>query len=186
MNYHRPELGERLAADYALGLMPARARRRFERALAGDATLSACVAAWSDRLAPLDAIADEVTPPARVWHAIERRIAVLAPPAVKVRRPSGALVLWRYFGAAAASACAALALYIAIGPGPLPKAITQFADTGGIASWINSGKHSPGDVAISSIQPGTSERERPRWIRGTLLLTPDGAPPITIEPPAPR
>jgi hypothetical protein len=183
MNYDRPDLGERLAADYVLGLMPARARRRFEGLLASDATLAAHAGAWSDRLSPLDGIAGETAPPARVWRAVERRIAALAPagaPFPPLRRRMG---FWRYFGLAAAAACAAVLLYVAIAPMPLPKTIAELAGKAGISGWMSGGKHSPGDVGISAIIPGTSERERPRWIRGTLMLTPDGAPPATIEPP---
>ena len=100
MNYGRPDLGERLAADYVLGLMPARARRRFEGLLASDATLAAhrrrlerpALAARRDRR--------REAPPARVWRAVERRIAALAPagaPLPPLRRRMG---FWRCFGLA--------------------------------------------------------------------------------------
>lgn len=183
MNYDRPELGERLAADYVLGLMPARARRRFERLFAGDATLAAHVGAWSDRLSPIDGTVEEAAPPARVWRAIERRIAALAPADRPYpRRRNAAAVFWRCFGAAAAAACAAVVIYVVLAPAPLPQLIAELAGKAGISGWVAGAKHSPRDVGISAIMPGTPERERPRWLRGTLLLTPDAAPPVTLGP----
>src|ERR1700744_4258553 len=96
MNYARPERGERLAADYVLGMMPPRARQRFERAMATNATLAAIVAAWSDRLAPLDTLTADEPPPARVWHAIDRRVGPGArqPATIRLR------FSWRLFAPA--------------------------------------------------------------------------------------
>ena len=136
MNYSRPGLGERLAADYALGLMPPRARRRFEREVAGNATLAAAVAGWSERLGPLDAITADEPPPARVWRAIERRSSTLGP----VRGPipaaaRGALAFWCCGAATAFAACAALALYIAIDPAPRDE-LAMLAQKIGLSAWV--------------------------------------------------
>ena len=46
MKYDDPELRERLAAEYVLGTMPSRSRRRFERLMAGDPALARIAAAW--------------------------------------------------------------------------------------------------------------------------------------------
>lgn len=43
MNYQTPELRRALTADYAIGLMPPTARRRFEHLLQGDAP---CAPNW--------------------------------------------------------------------------------------------------------------------------------------------
>jgi anti-sigma-K factor RskA len=177
MNYHRPELAARLAADYVLGLMPVRARRRFERVAARDATLAAHIGGWSDRLSPLDDTADAVDPPARVWRAIERRIVARPPQPGQAR--SRAYVFWRYFGVAAAASCAVLVLYVAVSPLPMTRIVAQFADR------VAALRHTPSEVAAASIgNLPTSERERPRWIRGVTLLTPGAAPQVILEPPA--
>jgi hypothetical protein len=174
MNYGRPELGERLAADYVLGMMPARARGRFERAMASNATLTAAVAACSERLTPLDSLSADELPPERVWRAIERRIMAASPGTTRMRTRS--FVFWRRFAAIGVAACAAVALYVALNPAPSLK----IADA--ISHWTSSAKHSPADLGLSTISLGVHERERPRWLRAALLVT-DDALPMTAEPP---
>jgi hypothetical protein len=180
MRYDHPELAKRLAADYVLGLMPRRARWRFERAMARNATLAATVAGWSDRLAPLDMLTADETPSGQVWRAIERRVAPSATPAAPPRRTGR--VFWRAVFATALTACAALAIYIALSPTPLSDTIEALAEKTGFAGWMDAAKHAPPDVGLSTINLGISERERPRWIRAALLLA-DDALPITAKPP---
>jgi anti-sigma-K factor RskA len=55
MDYSRPELADRLAAEYVLGTLPRAARRRFEALLPAHPALREAVARWQQRLAPLDA-----------------------------------------------------------------------------------------------------------------------------------
>jgi anti-sigma-K factor RskA len=74
MNYQQPALRRALAADYAIGLMPLTARRRFEHLLLDDPALRAELAQWQTTLATLTAPLPEHTVPDRVWHAIEARI----------------------------------------------------------------------------------------------------------------
>ena len=181
MNYDRPELGGRLAADYVLGLMPPSARRRFERAMAGNATLAAIVAGWSDRLTPLDAMTPEETPPAHVWRAIERRVG----PGLETapRKRAGIRVFWSAFAATAVTGCAALALYAALSPVPLSQTIEAVADRVGLPGSAIPAAHSPADIGLSTMNIGVSERERPRWIRAALLLTGDALTITTGSPP---
>jgi len=183
MNYGRPELGERLAADYVLGMMPSRARQRFERAMAHNATLAATVAAWSERLGPLDAATDAVTPPTQVWHAIDRRVGqLLHAPVRKPARP----YFWRGLVAAALAACAAVVIYAVISPAPLSNTVTAFADKTGLSDFVGTAKHTPADVGLSTMALGVSERERPRWLRAALLLTNDTQPLTTVRPVQPQ
>lgn len=75
MNYSRAELLDPLAGQYVLGTLRGRARRRFERVLAGSSPVQSAVRDWQGRLAPLAQSVTPVDPPARVWHAIEARTA---------------------------------------------------------------------------------------------------------------
>lgn len=74
MNYQTQSLRRALAADYAIGLMPAAARRRFEQLLLDDAALRAELAQWQESLASLTEALPEQPVPDRVWHAITARI----------------------------------------------------------------------------------------------------------------
>ncbi|WP_248740002.1 anti-sigma factor domain-containing protein [Pseudomonas sp. MWU12-2029] len=74
MNYQTPALRRALAADYAVGLMAAPARRRFEQLLLEDAALRAELAHWQESLASLTETLPEVPVPERVWHGVTARI----------------------------------------------------------------------------------------------------------------
>ncbi|MFJ5256157.1 anti-sigma factor domain-containing protein [Pseudomonas sp. NPDC088414] len=74
MNYQTPALRRALAADYAIGLMSAAARRRFEQLLLDDAALRAELAQWQESLASLTDTLPEQPVPDRVWQGITARI----------------------------------------------------------------------------------------------------------------
>jgi anti-sigma-K factor RskA len=68
------ELLDRLAAEYALGTLRGRARRRFERWLLSP-RVAALVRAWEERLAFLEPRDERIAPPpAGVWRDIETRL----------------------------------------------------------------------------------------------------------------
>jgi len=70
----KPELRERLAAEYALGTLRGRARERLKRWMRDDPELARDVAKWESRLAPLAQAVSPVAPPARVWKALQNRL----------------------------------------------------------------------------------------------------------------
>jgi anti-sigma-K factor RskA len=67
------ELVDRLAAEYVLGTLRYRARRRFERWLLSP-QVGALVKAWEERLAALEPRLLPVYPPSSVWDGIEARL----------------------------------------------------------------------------------------------------------------
>jgi anti-sigma-K factor RskA len=179
MRYDQPELSSRLAADYLFGLMPALARGRFERVIAKNATLAAKVAGWSEQLAPLDGVTEDIAPPPHVWRAIERRIGLSAKPAALQQRRLR--FSWRIFAVSAIAASAAIVLYIAFNPVPVSTTVEAVAEKIGLPGWMEAARRAPADISLSTMRLGISERERPRWIRAALLLTSD-AQPITAAP----
>ena len=104
MKYDDPQLRDMLAAEYVLGTLARRPRRRFQRLLQYDVGLRRTVSKWEAWLAPLADIVPAVEPPARVWRAIEARIARRRPPRSWWSSPA----LWR--GAAAMSTALVIAL----------------------------------------------------------------------------
>ena len=123
MDYSRPELADRLAAEYVSGLLRGRARRRFESLLPAHAALRGAVRDWQDRLMPLTAVIEPQKPSAAVWKRIEERIhgaTGAAPARAAAEAPTGwwrQLAFWRAFSAVAGVATLALAVMLA-NPGP--------------------------------------------------------------------
>ena len=72
---NKPQLHERLAAEYALGTLRGAARARFRRWMREDGAIARAVAEWEERLAPMAGAVTPVRPPARVWEGIEARLA---------------------------------------------------------------------------------------------------------------
>jgi anti-sigma-K factor RskA len=109
MRYRDEQLRDTLAAEYALGTLQGRARRRFERSLKDDPGLRELAARWQSRLAPLDALAEPAQPPARVWHAIRERVQ-------RGSRRQGVwanLGFWRAAALGSTAAAVALAAFLA-------------------------------------------------------------------------
>jgi anti-sigma factor RsiW len=118
VKYQNEQLRDALSAEYALGTLQGRARRRFERSLKDDPQLRRLVAQWQGRLAPLDALVEPTQPPARVWQAIQDRIQ-----AGSRRQAFGAprsfwasLGFWRGAAIASATVAVALAVWLAVIP----------------------------------------------------------------------
>lgn len=137
MDYSRPELADKLAAEYALGTLHGRARRRFETLLPAHPALRRATQDWERRLETLSAATPAVTPPPRVWHSIQRRLfdAQTAPSAAganvgqmatdaarSVVRWWERLALWQ--GAAGLATVAAIALGVLLSqPSPVQPPI---------------------------------------------------------------
>ena len=73
MNYDRPELLDRLAAEYVLGTLRGPARRRFDRLLRELPAARDAAAAWEAQLNRLSSVVPATAPPGRVWDAIAER-----------------------------------------------------------------------------------------------------------------
>jgi anti-sigma-K factor RskA len=161
MKYDDPRLRDILAGAYVMATLPRRAAARFERLMAEDPSLGALVEEWRERLAPLDATAPPVEPPARVWRAVEAEIA--APGPLPIRQPVAQpsrwwdwLPLWRGLALGAMAATAALLLYITV-PSPLPppgpEVVAVLTDQSGAPSWIATAEPREARVSIAALQP---------------------------------
>lgn len=127
MDYGRPALADRLAAEYALGTLRGAARRRFEGLLTAHPLLRAAVAEWTQRLMMLGASIVPVQPPASVWTRIELR---LFPDTRPIRPPPPwwrQLALWRTATGLATAAAVAFAVVL-LRPSPsLPPVVVVLA-----------------------------------------------------------
>jgi anti-sigma-K factor RskA len=89
MNYDRPELRDRLAAEYVLGTMHGKARTRFQRLMRRSLALRLAVEAWEARLLPMAAPLSGEAPGPALWKNIEARIGG-APSAASSATTTGA------------------------------------------------------------------------------------------------
>ena len=120
MDYSRPELADRLAAEYVAGTLRGPARRRFESLLPAHPMLREATRAWEARLMPLTAAIAPVQPSGEVWRRISERIGG----ETQAARGSAwnRLPFWRGLAAFASVAAIGLAVLLA-NPTPVPPPI---------------------------------------------------------------
>lgn len=88
MNYDRPKLLDRLAAEYVLGMMSPRVRRRFQKIQRALPSARQAVQVWERRLTPLAGPVPPEQPSAAVWEAIDHRTGG------KMSRPAAPAPAW--------------------------------------------------------------------------------------------
>jgi anti-sigma-K factor RskA len=165
MDYSRPELADRLAAEYASGVMRGAARRRFESLLPAHPSLRRAVRDWQDRLMPLTAVVEPVTPSSAVWTRIESRIdgtAGQAKPAAAAT-PSGwvrQLAFWRGFSAFAGVAALALSVML-VNPGPVQPPIVVVLSAAAPAPGSPAGSVTPASFVASITADGRAMVTKP-------------------------
>jgi anti-sigma-K factor RskA len=128
----KPDLRQRLAAEYALGTLRGRARERLKRWLPDDPELAREVAQWEARLSPMAGAVRPATPPRRVWGEIEQRIGGSDEPfgsdkpLGSANKPFGSankpFSFWKALGLVASGAVAAL-LVVAVLFRPQPAGV---------------------------------------------------------------
>jgi len=82
MQLDRPNRSSRLealAAEYALGTLPARARRRLGATARSNPVVARVIAEWEARLASLAEALPGITPPPRVWDGVVARLGLKLP-----------------------------------------------------------------------------------------------------------
>lgn len=157
MDYSRPELADRLAADYVAGTLRGRARRRFEALLPAHANLRAAVRAWQDRLMPLTASIAPQQPSPQVWQRIEARLWGGAATPVPVARWWARLAFWRGLSALATVAAVSLGLLLASPPPALPPIVVVMSP----ATPAGDGAIVPASIVASISGDGRSVVTRP-------------------------
>jgi len=109
-----------LAAEYVLGTLEGTEADEAAHLLASDTAFAAAVHRWEERLAPLAAGVQPISPPPGLWDHIEAAIAPAAStvvPATFRRR----LWVWRASTAGALAIAASLAAFIVLRSPPSPR-----------------------------------------------------------------
>jgi anti-sigma-K factor RskA len=113
MNYRDPELQQRLAAEYALGMLQGRARQRFERLMEELPELRREVTEWQERLVPLAEETAPARPSAELLPRLLEKIGPAQPSSAKPLSWWQRLNFWR--GISFGSTAIALGLAVFIG-----------------------------------------------------------------------
>jgi anti-sigma-K factor RskA len=164
---------EALAAEFVLGVLPARERREAERRMARDAGFAELVRAWEERLAPLADAYGEEPPPAGAFVRIEGQLFGEA--ALKPARLWDNVSFWRPFGIVTAAG-----LLLALALNLLAPAPPQVAGPAFVAALSGEGRRVR---YVATIAPDWSLRVRfadddpsPGRSREAWLIAGDAAP----------
>lgn len=160
MRYNNPQLVQRLAAEYVLGTLIGRARRRFERWMTDSYHVRSAVWHWERQLSPLAQAAASVQPRPNVWEQVLERTGGKA--AAQAEREAvrerwfERLGLWRGFSLVATAAAVVLAVLLARTPTEVvpPQAQQYVAVVNGEQSqplWLVRVDAQQGRLAIKSI-----------------------------------
>jgi anti-sigma-K factor RskA len=112
MKHDNPKLIDALAAEYVLGTLTGRARRRFERWRSQEWHVERRVQAWEERLSGLALRLPPMRPSPNVWNQIEKRIG--ASPASQSRASPQSVnrAPWRALAASAVLFVIAIAGFV--------------------------------------------------------------------------
>ena len=182
MNLSRPDRRDRLdqlAAEFALGTLPARPRARLARAARADAVVAQAIGEWEQRLAVLAEAVPAINPPPRVWTRIAARLGLQeAAGAAEAGSWWGRLALWR--GLAVASFAAALALGIALygqhPAAPEQPVVAVLAGPDGKPALIASARRDDAFLLVKAV--GAAPVQPGRALE--LWMLPDGQPPRSL------
>jgi anti-sigma-K factor RskA len=150
MNYQHPQLIEELAAQYVLGTLRGRARRRFERYCASNANALHAVRRWEDRLVDLLAGVVPVAPSAVVWEQI--RFRVRRDRALRPKRVFATFGNWRFALAAGIAALAiALGLWTGLGTSSMQTVAIVWSEQQG-QLWMIEAPQSRGELRVAATE----------------------------------
>lgn len=140
-----------LAAEYVLGTLdPAVARAVAQRA-EHEPALRQAIAGWEERLNPLCALAQPVTPPEAVWQRLARSIGSDPVPA-SWRRAWRSVGFWRAATGASLALAAGLAAFVFM-RAPAPQPVAALVPFGSAAPAYMAQLRSDGTLRVIALHP---------------------------------
>jgi len=156
------------AGLFVLGALNGEEMREVRREAARDPTMARAIEAWERRLAPLAALAPEVSPPEALWAQLDARVARLSgqePTVEKVYSPPqhrarsrrrtgatvsrGALTLWRATAVASMAVAAGLAGVLILRAPDHPRVSMILPSAPGVGGWMIQ-LHSNGQIEANA------------------------------------
>lgn len=148
MRYRDLDLQDRLAAEYVVGTLHGRARRRFERLMLEFPTLCEAVHGWERQLNAVAAGLPQRQPPRRVWKRIRRRIT---PDRSGLMERLG----WPAATAMATAAAAVLAVYLVVSvpTAPPERYVAIIAEDATTPLWTVTADPETGALSATAVGP---------------------------------
>jgi anti-sigma-K factor RskA len=183
MNLSRPDRAQRLdalAAEYALGTLPGRARRRLDRVARSDPAVAAAIRGWEGRLAALTEGMPGITPPLHVWEGIRKRLGLTGQTG-SPRAGSAAwwtsLSLWRGLALAGFALAFALGLLL-VAPTPerpLQSVVVVLAGPDAKPALVATAERGSRYLTVKAVAA-----EVPPGRALELWMLPEGRPPVSM------
>ena len=165
------DLAHALAAEYVLGTLRGRARRRFEGWMRSDRALEAIVREWEGGLTPLAERVPPVEPPARVWRAIEARVGAARPERAGLWSNTG---FWRALGLVSGGLAAVLVVaFLQFTPAAREPMFVAVLNSPEAQPRVVVSMDRPDELRVRMVQPWKSMegKDLELWV-----LAKDGAP----------
>lgn len=174
MNYNNPELIERLAAEYVLGTLTGKARRRFERLMSRHPWIRTAVWHWEIQVTPLAESLQAATPPARLWRRIESSLDYLQRPA----RSAAGLRFWRGWSVVTTLVASVLALLLFFQPAAkTPEYVAVVNDQQAQPLWLISANIETGQIRFQAINATAAGLDKAFEL---WMLPAEGLPPKSL------
>lgn len=188
LDHSGPQEDQLVAAEYALGVLSGAERTATERRLAREPAFARLVSAWEERLAPLAAEIEGISPPPDVWGRIAAAL-----PSQSETRPGlwSSLAFWRAFGLVSALAAVCLALVIYFGAFNGREPLVAALDGGGHHHFVATVDGTRTTIAVmpAAFASGGNGRVPELWLipsdgkpRPLGLLRANGAVTIALPP----
>lgn len=139
MKHDNPRMIDALAAEYVLGTLSGRARRRFERWRSKEWHVERRVQAWEERLSGLALRLPPMRPSPHVWSQIERRIGAAGAPGSRSQAKTQKRAPWQALAAAAVIFAVAVGMFLTMRstPGPVLRDLAILtAENASQPSWV--------------------------------------------------
>ncbi|MEK9713829.1 MAG: anti-sigma factor [Thalassolituus sp.] len=179
MNYLNDERLDALAADYVMGTMEGRARRRFVRLMQTYQKVRERVWHWEQLLAPMNARIEDQMPPERVWQEISRRVGFIDTTQVAANDAAPLKGLMAWAGGFATAAVLLLGVFL-LRPDPVmvPAAMTEqmaVFTQGEQPLWLMEVSGNELTVQATAAVQASDEHDYELWI-----VPEDGSAPVSL------
>lgn len=143
-----------LAAEYVLGVLPARERQAVARRIENEPAFARLIDHWEVRLSPLNASYDEIEPPASLKATLDTRLSGHRQQPSGTTRLLQSIAFWRGLAAAALIAVLVALVVPYMNPpvkAPQPKLIASLAIDGSDVKYLAVYDAGRQDVSLSHV-----------------------------------